>query len=274
MSGRGLVLAALAVTALAAFSAASAEPPANVPPAPLTNEDIVRMVVGGASEAAIVEAIQTHPEAFDLSDDILPELKLAGVSEPILTAMRRRHAASTPAPAPVEAPARGRRHVVVTLNAGAALSRTLRVPDWADEDMKQRFQLPKEIDQRKVKDVAVFLACTTIEHVPDLWRTKTPLGRDLVGATRHEMLAFVAGDTPEGKKPELNLPRTLEADIDESEPHDLAVGVAARIGDRWVQLAIGILPKFKPGPQPAELAARIAHAGGSFGFKVEWTPPR
>jgi hypothetical protein len=152
MSGRGLVLAALAVTALAAFSAASAEPPANVPPAPLTNEDIVRMVVGGASEAAIVEAIQTHPEAFDLSDDILPELKLAGVSEPILTAMRRRHAASTPAPAPVEAPARGRRHVVVTLNAGAALSRTLRVPDWADEDMKQRFQLPKEIDQRKVKD--------------------------------------------------------------------------------------------------------------------------
>ena len=140
---------------------------------------------------------------------------------------------------------------------------------WADENAKVRLQLPKETEQREVKDVAVFLACSSPEHVPDLWRSKTPLGRDMVSVPRHEMLAFVAGDTPAGKAPRLTLPERLEADVDETEPHDLILGVAARIGDRWVQLAFTTIPKTKietgqkPPPVVSSAPWLIVH------FKVE-----
>ena len=157
---------------------------------------------------------------------------------------------------------------------GAAGPRTLKLPAWADEGVKVRLQLPKENEQREVKDVAVFLACSSPEHVPDLWRSKTPLGRDMVSVQRHEMLAFVAGDTPAGKPPRLTLPGRIEADVDDTEPHDLILGVAARIGDRWVQLAFAKLPKATIGEGQKPLAGRIERAGRGFDFKVELEAPR
>jgi hypothetical protein len=236
----------------------------------LTNVDVVRMVAAGDPERDVIEAIRTHEEAFDLSPDMIEELKLAGVSAAILSAMRDRHAESAPPEVPAQRRARGQVPLVVTLNGGA----TLKVPAWADEDAKEKLRLPKETEQREVKDLAVFLSCITAEHVPDLWRSKSPLGRDMVFVSRHRMLAFVAGDTPAGKDPRLKLPARLEADVDEDEPHDLVLGVAARIGDHWIQLGATILKKVAITAGQKPLAGRIDHVGRGFDFKIALSAPR
>ena len=244
------------------------------PPPPLTNEDIVRMVASGAEESETIATIRARTESFDLSDEMVDELRLAGVSAAIVTAMKRRHAELAPPPAPAERPSRGRTPVVVTLNAGGAGSRTLHAPAWANEDAKAQLHLPKETDQREVKDLAVFLACTSSEHVPDLWRSKSPLGRDMNFVVRHEMLAFVAGDTPAGKPPRLALPASLKAEVEDGVAHDLVLGVAARIGDRWIQLGTARLPKVTIGPGQKALVGRIDHRGRGFDFNVELSAPR
>lgn len=257
---------------LAIVLAAAAEGTAAPSASPLKNEDIVRMVASGTPEKEILRAIEDRPEAFDLSNDMVEELRLAGVSEAVLTAMRHRHAESAPAtppPAPLRA-AKDRAPLVVTL----AGDRTLKVPAWADEEAKARFHLPKENEQRQVKDVAVFLACTTAEHVPDLWRSKTPLGRDMGAVVRHEMLAFVPGDTPDGKAPRVTVPATIQGDVDASDPHDIILGVAARIGDHWVQLAFATLKGVKLGPDAKTVTGRIARKGHGFDFEIALTAGR
>jgi hypothetical protein len=263
-------MARLVAYALAGSLAMAAAPP--LPP--LTNEDIVRMVAGGTPEQEILESIRERQEAFDLNDDMVEELKVAGVPASVVAAMRSKRAESAPAPPPPARPKAGHTTLVVSLNPGGTGVRTLRLPAWADEDVKERLKLPKETDQRQVKDVAVFLACTSTEHVPDLWRSKTPLGRDMVSVVRHEMLVFVAGDTPEGKSPRVTLPARIEADVDATEPHNLVLGVAARIGDRWLQVASGALPKATIVPGQKPIVGRIERSGGGFGFNVELTAPK
>ena len=231
---------------------------------PLTNEDIVRMVAGGMPDREIVEAILDRSVAFDLSSDMIEELTAAGVSASILDAMRTRTLEDAVAKLPQERDKPGYGTIAVTLN-----NRTIRLPDWAGEDAKARFKLPKEIPMREVKDVAVFLACLSPEHVPDLWRSKTPLGRDMALAKQHQMLVFVAGDTPPGKAPRIALPARLEAKLDLTEPHDLLLGVAARIGDRWVQVGMGVLTQATLGPQGKPLAGHIHGGGNDFNFKIE-----
>jgi hypothetical protein len=236
---------------------------------PLTNEDIVRMVTSGTPERDILEAIKARKEAFDVADDMVSELKLAGVSASIVAAMVQKIAESTPPAVAAEQSTKGRTRLVVILNPGGTGPRTLKLPARADEDVKERLHLPKENEQREVKDLAVFLACSSPEHVPDLWRSKTPLGRDMISVPRHEMLAFVAGDTPAGKTPRLTLPGRIEADVNDTEPHDLILGVAARIGDRWMQLAFAVLPKATIGAGQKPLSGRIEHTSRAFDFKVD-----
>jgi hypothetical protein len=267
MSASCKVIAACVLGLLLAFSAAPQE-------APLTNEDIVRMVASGTPEDEVRRTIHSHSEAFDLSSEMVDELKLAGVPQAIVEAMISRHAESAPSPAPAQRATQGRVPVIVSLNGGGGGLRTVHVPAWADEDAKDAFHLPKETDQREVKDLAVFLACVSPEHVPDLWRSKSPLGRDMNAVTRHEMLAFVAGDTPSGKPPQLVLPARLEAEVDDSEPHDFVLGIAARIGDRWIQLGAAVLKKTTVVPGGKPLTGRIEHAGKGFAFKVELSAPR
>jgi hypothetical protein len=250
------LLAAVAVF-LAAVGAAAGESEAK----PMSNEDVVRMVAAGSPESEVLDAVRTRPSAFDVSEEMIQELRLAGVPESVLTAMKAR--AVPPAPPAADRPPRGTVRIAVTLGA-----KTLKCPAYADEDLKTRLHLPKETEERQVKDLAVFLACTTSEHVPDLWRGKTPLGRDMTGTSRHEMLLFVAGDTPEGKPPSLVLPDALRADVDDVEPHDLVLGVAARIGDRWYTLSSTKPLKVDVAKGVPALAGRVTKRG-AFGFEVE-----
>jgi hypothetical protein len=91
----------------------------------------------------------------------------------------------------------------------------------------------------------------------------------MVSVGRHEMLAFVAGDTPPGKTPRLTLPAQLEAQVEESEPHDLVLGVAARIGDHWFQLAATRPETAEVTSESKPLVGHIAHIGTGFAFKIE-----
>ena len=235
---------------------------------PLTNEEIVRRVAAGEAEESLLEAIKSRPPAFALDDEMLEELALAGVPASVVAAMKAREAEVSPAPPPPERLRPGRVRVIVELDR-----RTLRVPDYANEDLKDRLNLSREVAARRVDDLAVFLACGSAVHIPDQWRSKTPLGRDLSGVARHEMLAFVAGDTPSGSAPRIKLPERIEAEVDDLEPHDLILGVAARIGDRWVELASARLEKRKVAEGDAPLAARIKPAGAPFAFEVAWRVP-
>ena len=232
--------------------------------APMTNEDVVRLVADGTPEAQVLEAIRSRDAGFDVSEEMLAELRLAGVSEAIVTAMKLR--AAPPPAAAIERPPRGT--VPLTVGVSPKGTKTLRCPGYADETLKARLHLPKETELRQVKDLAVFLACTTPEHVPDLWRSKTPLGRDMTATERHEMLRFLPGDTPDGKPPSLELPKSLEANLDDAEPHDVVFGVAARIGDRWYTLAVSKPQKVEVAKGPPTLSARVS-SRGSFGFEVE-----
>ena len=274
-AGRRVVVALVLAAVSAAFVfAASGTEPTTVPATPLTNEDIVRMLAAGRSEAEVVAAIDARAEAFDVTDDMVDELTRAGVSAPILAAMKRKHGEVAPAAASPEVAGRRRVHLVVSLNAHAPGSRTLKTPSFAGEDLKVRLMLPKDNDQRAVKDLAVFLACVSAEHVPDLWRSKTPLGRDMVSVARHEMLAFIPGDTPPGQPPRLVVPPRIEADVDGDEEHDLVLGIAARIGDHWMQLSSARLAHVAIAPVSKPLTGRLEHVGHEFDFKVELTAPR
>jgi hypothetical protein len=264
-----IAAAATAWLAAAALGLRATEEP--TPPLPLGNEEVVRMVAAGTAEADIVATIRDRPPAFDVSEDMLAEMKLAGVPEAVLAAMKAREAQVAPKEPLPERHRAGSTRLVVELSRLGA--HTLHAPTYAGEDLKDRLHLSKELADREIHDLAVFLACTTAEHVADHWRQKSPLGRDLNLDVRHEMLVFVPGETPAGKKPRLVLPDRLEADVDDTEPHDLVLGVAALIGDQWRQVSAGTLPHVKVAPGSKPLTGRIGTTPAALVFDVKLTAP-
>ena len=58
--------------------------------APLGNDDVIRMVRGGLSDATVIQAIDASEPAFDTSPDALVKLKQAGVSEAVIQRMLAR----------------------------------------------------------------------------------------------------------------------------------------------------------------------------------------
>ena len=69
-------------------------------------------------------------------------------------------------------------------------------PSTVWDQLAESLQLGPRPADRKVNDLALFLACRTPEHVPGLWRTASPLGRDFVSIPAHQMIAFEAGAKP------------------------------------------------------------------------------
>lgn len=71
--------------------------------APMTNDDVIKMVKGGLGEATVIQAINTSEPQFDTSTDGLIKLKQGGVNEKIIQQIIGRNAGA-PAPA-AKAPA-------------------------------------------------------------------------------------------------------------------------------------------------------------------------
>lgn len=236
----------------------------------MTDEDVVRMVLSGKPVRDIVETIRSRDVRFDLSDEIVEELRLAGVTDPILDAMRERQAAVAPPgpPASPEPPARAPtvelRVRVVDETAGGR-DAAIYFPDLMGDAAAAHLQVETGEENRRITDLALFVACTTPDHVPDHWRSESPLGRDFVSMPRHGMLAFRAGakpirgdevprrvralfpDRPPDSGPKAETPRSagwlrldlspeLVAGVEPRSAHDLVFGVAALVGERYLLL--------------------------------------
>jgi len=204
-------------------------------PAPVTNEEIVRMVAAGRLEAEILRVISASAVDFDLDPEILTEMRRVGVSEKILSAMRERQALVGAPPPPTSALSAVRRGKVELTFAptGKSAKQSVRpsflmvrdYPRWA----KDRLPLPATAE---IEDLALFVACTTPDHVPDHWQDRTPL-KDFL---RHELLVFHAGSHPGKTKGFavvfLDVPAILTVDLPAGD-HRLVVGVAMKVGPDW-----------------------------------------
>ena len=70
--------------------------------APMTNDDVIKMVKGGLADATVIQAIDAAEPGFDTSPDGLVKLKQGGVSDAVIQRIMARKGAA-PAAAPVAA---------------------------------------------------------------------------------------------------------------------------------------------------------------------------
>jgi hypothetical protein len=166
--------------------------------APLTNEDVVRMVMTGTAEKKILERIAAEPAEFDLRPEILIELRQAGVGERILEAMRRRQAAMprVQASPPVRADAppvpTGTLEIrFEPVEGRAPLSERTAV---ALKSLPPRLAARGGQEVATMTDMALVVLCLTPGHIPDHWDLKSPL---TAGTLPHEMLLFRAATAVE-----------------------------------------------------------------------------
>jgi hypothetical protein len=167
----------------------------------MRDEDVVRMLVSGATAGEMIERIRSSETDFDLSEDMLDELRIAGVPEAVIQAMIVRQREQTVEPEEPEGPAP---ELVVTQNPRVILEIAVRFDDIVGERRKSVVRFPPKASQRlaealelgpaeedrAVTAAAYFAACTSAEHVPDHWRNKSPVGRDFIHMPRHRMLSF------------------------------------------------------------------------------------
>lgn len=236
---------------------------------PLTNEDIVRFVLEGVSTAEILRRIQAREPAYDTSLEMVAELRAAGVPDDVIDAMRRRQRRMAPAAEPVEDDWPGdARRLRVSMNPDQTKEnrRRIRIEDKIDPDAVAFLDLRSK--ERRYGDIALFLACTRADHVPDRWRENTPLKWNAEGTPRHRMVAFVPGATKAkasfwdrfGFRPTVDpgaagsttaggeiefakggppgyleyvVPAALEADVPNHAGHDLVIGIAFKIGEYY-----------------------------------------
>lgn len=233
----------------------------------MRTEDVVRMLVAGADASTIIKEIRARPVDFDLSEEIVAELRIAGVPDEVIQAMRERQAELHPVapPAGNEVPAAeaedGASRLVIAIE-GAPLDgdeagepEALYFPALLPAPVAQALEIGDGSKPLPIQALAIFLACRTAVHVPDHWRSASPLGRDFVSMPRHGMIAFLSGgdrvsaaDLPDGvakrlrRAPgdagylRLTLPAELEAELDPSEVHDLSFGVAIEVEGRFLRV--------------------------------------
>jgi len=73
--------------------------PLGVHAAPMTNDDVIKMVKGGLGEATVIQAIDAAQPGFDSSPDGLVKLKQGGVSDAVIQRiLGKKGAAPVPAP--------------------------------------------------------------------------------------------------------------------------------------------------------------------------------
>jgi len=84
------LLAALALALCVPFAASAA---------PMTNEDVIKMVRGGLGEGTVLQAIDASAPAFDTSPDGLVRLKQGGVSDAVIQRILAKGSGAAPAAA-------------------------------------------------------------------------------------------------------------------------------------------------------------------------------
>lgn len=73
--------------------------------APMTNDDVIKMVKGGLGEATVLQAINGAEPGFDTSPDGLVKLKQGGASDAVIQRILARQSGTPAAAAPAAAPA-------------------------------------------------------------------------------------------------------------------------------------------------------------------------
>ena len=73
--------------------------------APMTNEDVIKMVKGGLGEATVIQAIDSAEAGFDTSPDGLVRLKQGGVSDNVIQRIIARKSGAPAASGQAKAPA-------------------------------------------------------------------------------------------------------------------------------------------------------------------------
>ena len=255
----------------------------------MTGEDVVRLFVQGASPDELIRRIERSQVDFDLAEEMLGELRLAGLPDEVIEAMVRRqrdlHPPTVPQPEPGGEAVEEKAGLTVrlTLKGGTKRKkgeqdRGLRVIDVVPPETLA--QLGVRDDQARITNVAIYVACHASTHVPDHWRGQTPLGRDFNSVTRHKLLAFYAGatvETPGAAKallasllggpasPEasgwtvlsLQVPEQIEVELDAADEHDLSVGVAVQIGGRYYRVVSDETEAFVPADQERSIDVTI-----------------
>lgn len=230
------------------------------------DEDVVRWFVSGTTEQELIERIASAEVEFRLEEEMLGELRIAGLPESVIEAMISRQQQMNPAPPEAQEedteiqPAA----LVIRFNpkwkAKKATPRpSIRLLDEIDPSLTRPLEL-RESD-RRFTDLALFVFCRTSDHVPDQWRGESPLGRDFVLSPRHRMLQFESGaerlpanklrefvsrlgivpgarkDMPELGVLQLVIPENFTLALDRDVAHDLTIGVAVQVGNRFLAVA-------------------------------------
>ena len=238
---------------------------------PITVYKVIELHVAGTPTDELIRMIQSSPVDFDLSPGMIAELERIGLQPALLEAMKRRQAEGSPDSLDDDACAETVVASTVTVRLNPKQTnpnrRRIRVHDEVRSGLAFEWGLGNAPEDRRFLDVALFLACRCPQHVPDQWRSRTPLRWDAEVMPRHRMLVFAPGArwtdagflesfgiTPlraeEETGPEdrdepgilvLQIPETLEAEVGIDEPHDLVVGIALQVGDSYYPWSISAL---------------------------------
>jgi len=276
-SGPALRVAAATVLLALVFTGLPAETELT---AVMTDEDVVLMFVQGLSaDDLIAEIVRREPD-FDVSPEMLDELRSAGLPASVIEAMVRRQHETEPAPVAEEVPEE---------TAGPPVLRILLDPDRPADDrpvltlpvavhpaLASEWRLDDAPESRVFADIAIYLACRTPEHVPDHWRSHSPLGRDFDSMPRHRLIEFVAGARKVGEKNkarlELDVPASIEFVLDPGVPHDLLLGVAVQVAGRYRRIIDDAWPGLVLPDADVELVATVDQRRGEepFGLVVRF----
>ena len=206
----------------------------------MTDEEVVRRLVAGESVETLVSDIERRETQFDLSSEMLEELRRAGLPQAIIEAMRERQAEQEPEVAePTEAQATPRvPQLRVTLSGKKGGISKLSIVKDLDLAQVYQWKLGNAPEDRVYADLALYLVCRTADHVPDHWRNKSPMGRDFFSMPRHRMLTFVSGSSNAeakrgGFRIRLELPPAIEVELEPDVAHDLTLGLAVQVAGRY-----------------------------------------
>lgn len=233
---------------------------------PMTEEDVVRLFVAGRATAEIEAEIARREPDFDLSPEMLEELRRVPIPEELIAAMQRRRAAVEPEPVADPLDEASEPEPLPTLRLrfdldGDGRGGQVSLATHVDPQFAAEWELGNAPEDRAFSDLALFVACTTPEHVPDQWRIKSPLGRDFETMRRHRMLVFLSGRRgeaagPTPKRIKLEVPAELDVALDEGEYHDVVFGLAAHIGGRYRVVTLDSWPDVIVDGNLVELPAR------------------